>query len=448
MALLGRYPAFRWLWFGQLLSQFGNAIFMIMGLWEIELRSPFLLSIAGLAMMLPTLLMVVGGTIVDRHDPVRLMLGTDLVRGVAVGLGLLTLLLPGSLAWAVIGLLLVNSLGGTLFGPAEAVLLPRLVTDADLPGANGIYSITSLLSGAIGSAIGGAAIVAIGVRPIFGFDMASFWLSALALWLVLRTLGPSFRRVMADRLREAPEAGDFAVRSTAVEPSPPSAKESPDPSTVPKTLRSPSLLAQIREGLYGLKALSWLLRLVPLILVTNLAYNAGFTMLPYWSRHHLHATAFGFGMIDASWALGMVIGGLAVGRLSRWPLLRVLAVIGSAQGLMTLGFAFSHSVSLSATLLGLGGIANGMTNALIFTMLQRVIPERVRGRALGAFVSLLTVASPLGALVSGLALHVLPLSWSWDLGGVSILVLALIMWGMRIDEANSQPDRMSETLTG
>ncbi len=41
MKLFSRYPGFRWLWTGQLLSQLGNAVFYILGLWEIQLKSPF-----------------------------------------------------------------------------------------------------------------------------------------------------------------------------------------------------------------------------------------------------------------------------------------------------------------------------------------------------------------------------------------------------------------------
>ncbi len=44
VGLLRRYPGSRWLWIGQMLSQLGNAVFLIMGLWEIQLRSPCLLA--------------------------------------------------------------------------------------------------------------------------------------------------------------------------------------------------------------------------------------------------------------------------------------------------------------------------------------------------------------------------------------------------------------------
>lgn len=423
MGLLARYPAFRNLWFGQLLSQFGNAVFVIMGLWEIELRSPFLLSLAGMAMMAPTLLMVVGGTIVDRHHPVRLMLGTDVARGVAVGLGLLALMVPGSLPWDVIGLLLVNSLGGTLFSPAEAVVLPRLVSDADLTGANGVYSVTSLLTGAVGSAIGGAAIAAIGVRLIFGFDMVTFWLSALALWLVLRAVEPSFR----DRTGAAPidPVEEGSARSEG----------------------RISVLGSLREGLEALKGFGWFLKLVPFIVITNFAYNAGFTMLPYWSRHELHTTALGFGLIDAVWALGMVSGSLLVGRVGRFPLLKTNAVLGLFQGLLTLGFAFAPVFPVSVAVLGLAGVANGMVNALVFTLFQRMIPEAVRGRAFGAFLSVLTVASPLGALASGLTLHVLPLGWTWGLGGLSVIVLSVVMWRLPGEDAGMPSKTPAEAVS-
>jgi cytochrome c biogenesis protein CcdA len=97
LGILLRYRGFRALWLGQLLSQFGNAVFLVMGLWEIQLRSPFLLSIAGLAMVLPSLLAAAGGVLVDRYEPGRLMLYTDILRGVAVVAGLAALLLPGAL---------------------------------------------------------------------------------------------------------------------------------------------------------------------------------------------------------------------------------------------------------------------------------------------------------------------------------------------------------------
>ena len=394
MHLMNRYPGFRALWVGQLLSQLGNSIFLIMGLWEIQLRSPFLLAIAGLAMMLPASLGVVGGAIIDRHDPRRIMLWTDVTRGAALVLGMTALIIPHLLIADIIALLAVDSLGNALFGPAESVILPWLVSDADLGAANGLYSVTSQLSGALGSAIGGAAIAAMGIVVVFGLDMASFWFSALAIVLMMRTVS---RKVTPPSEAEMPHA-------------------------------APGLLTSIAEGWRGLGSMPWLVRLIPIMLVTNFSFSAAFTMLPYWSRHTLHGNALIFGLVEASWAAGMILGSLSVNWASHWKLNAIVGVMGLSLGLGALGFAASPWASLSMGILAFTGAANGIVNAVLFTVMQRTIPEAIRGRAFGLLISLITLASPLGALASGLALPVLPLWWSWILAAGSGIAISILGW--------------------
>ncbi len=390
MGVLIRYEGFRWLWIGQLLSQLGNAVFLIMGLWEIQLRSPFLLSIAGLAMVVPSMLAVGGGVVVDRRDPRWLMLVTDAARGLAVALGIAALTIPGSLVVVVIALLGINSLGAALFGPAEGVLVPRLVADKDLPAANGVYSLTSQLASAVGSAVGGAAVVAIGVRVVFGLDMGSFWLSALAIALMMRTVAARPRALAHGR---ADGSG--------------------------------GLLPQLRTGWQALQGLPAILTLMPLILLANFAYMAAFTMLPFWIRHQLHATALWYGLVDAGWAGGLVLGSLLAGSLSRRPIRVSTALMFGAQGLLVGLFTVAATPVLAAAVLFGSGIANGIANALLLTLIQRLVPESVRGRAFGLLMTLTALANPLGTLAAGVLLHVLPLWWAWTLSAVTGIALAV-----------------------
>ena len=389
--LLATYPAFRSLWAGQMLSQMGNAVFLIMGLWELQLRSPWLLAVAGLAMTVPNALAVVGGALVDRHDPRRLMLWTDFLRGGAVGLGLVALAVPGALPIVIIVLLGLNSLGASLFGPAEQVVLPGLVHDRDLPSANGVYSLTSQISGAVGSALGGAAVAAIGIRVVFGFDLGSFWFSALAIGLMMRLV--------------------------------PAHRPSPAEGSVPA---GKGLRASLREGWRGLRELPWLVRLLPVVLVNNFAFAAAFTMLPYWSRHLLHTRALGFGLIDGAWAAGLLTGSLLVGRFEPWTMRTVIQGMSLVVGLSTLAFAGLRNPVAAGGVLLVAGIANGVMNANLFTLLQRLIPEAIRGRAFGLLISLLALVTPLGSLLAGLTLHWIPLWWSWTLGGLGGITLAAL----------------------
>lgn len=405
MRLMRQYAGFRSLWLGQLLSQMGNAIFLVMGLWEIQLRSPFLLAIAGLAMSVPAAVGVVGGALVDRRDPRTVMLWTDVLRGIAMVLGLFALALHQALIPDLIALLAVNSLGSAFFGPAESVILPWLVQDADLGAANGLYSVTNQLSSAVGSAVGGAAIAALGLALVLGLDASSFWLSALAIYLMMRTVS---------RPETHQEAGAGAASGAG------------------------GLLHSIAEGWRGLTEIPWLVRLIPIVVLTNFAFAAAFTMLPYWSRHMLHGDALVFGIIDASWAAGMVVGSVGVGATARWRLNLVIGATGLMLGGGAIAFALSSASWLSMGILLVTGAANGVSNALLFTLMQRHIPEAIRGRAFGLLISLITIASPLGSLASGLLLHVLPLWWSWVVAGVSGMLLSLA--AIRIlPQSHSQP---------
>lgn len=392
MGIILRYQGFRAVWLGQLFSQLGNAVFLIMALWEIQLRAPALLAIAGLAMVLPSLLAALGGVFVDRHHPGRLMLWTDVLRGAAVALGLVCLLVPGSLDIVTIALIGVNSLGAALFGPAETVVIPRLVEARDLAGANGMYNLTAQLSSAIGSAIGGAAIVAVGVAWVFGFDMASFWISAGAIGLMLRTF------------TWTPKASETA--------------DGPHE----------SFTASLGEGFAALRRLPGILPLLPAVLLINFAFMAAFTMLPYWIHHVLGAGALQYGLIDAAWAAGLVVGSLLSSWLGAFRLRPVSTVMFGAMAILMLLFPFATASYLAAAVLLLAGVCNGVGNALVFTVMQRLTPEELRGRVFGVLLTLFGLANPLGSLAAGLALHHVPLAWSWYASGLSGIWLAAAIW--------------------
>jgi DHA3 family macrolide efflux protein-like MFS transporter len=393
--VLSRYPGFGWLWLGQLLSQIGNAVFLVVALWEIQLRSPFLLSIAGLATTVPTLLGAFGGVIVDSRHPGRLMLWTDILRTVAVVGGLACLVVPGTFSIVAIVLLGVDSLGNVLFGPAEAVVIPRLVADRDLPAANGVYSLTYQIANALGSAVGGASLAAVGLAVVFGFDAGSFALSALAILLMLRTLPRDPRTTLPGPLA----------------PGPPVA-------------RQPAVWQQMRSGWGGLRALPVVLPLLPVIVFTNFAFMAAFTMLPYWSRHVLHADAAWYGLVAAAWAAGTIGGSLAAVYAGRWPLRVASSALFAAQAVATGSFALVRAAPAAAGVLLAAGLANGAANALLITLIQRLVPDALRGRVFGLLMTVLGVANPLGTLMAGLLLHVLPLWWSWALSAGAGLALA------------------------
>ncbi|MCY0877540.1 MAG: MFS transporter [Firmicutes bacterium] len=397
MAIFWRYPGFRWLWLGQLLSQLGNAIFSILALWEIQLKAPFLLSVAGLAMTVPSFLSIVGGAIVDRYDPRKVMLTTDILRGLAVLGGLVAVGRPGWLVGIMISLLGINALGGAVFSPAELVLVPRLVSPPDLTAANGWYSTTTQIASAVGSAVGGAAVVGLGIRVVFGLDMGSFWISAVTILFVMRLVAA---------IRQPWDQGDSPSDGSG-------------------------FWTRLQEGMRMFRQLPVLARLLPAIVLGNFAFMAAFTMMPYWIHHHLHADALWYGLVDAGWSAGMMAGSVGAGLFRRWRLQPAMMGLSLAVGMLTLGFALSPWPLLSTCLVVGAGAANGVINAVMMTLLQRLVPDAVKGRVFGIIMTLFGLANPLGSLAAGVFLHVLPLAWSWFLAAASVTVLALNMWRMK-----------------
>lgn len=137
---------FRLLWAGMSVSLLGDGIYFVAIAWQVyELsNAPTALSVVGVAWTLPNvLLLLVGGVLSDRFDRRRLMIVSDVVRGLAIGT-IAVLALSGALDT------LMRPLAVQLGGPA----------------------------------LGGLAIAGFGTGVAFALDAATFAVSATCLALM------------------------------------------------------------------------------------------------------------------------------------------------------------------------------------------------------------------------------------------------------------------------
>jgi predicted MFS family arabinose efflux permease len=109
----------------------------------------------------------------------------------------------------------------------------------------------------------------------------------------------------------------------------------------------------------------------------------------------------GVGILLAMWGAGGVIGSLLFARLIRWPL-RVLLGAGSlCIGLAYLGLAAAPSLLLACVAGLLGGVGNGMQWPSLISGVQKLTPERLRGRLMGAAESLGALCVAIGLPLGG-----------------------------------------------
>ncbi|MDO8451520.1 MAG: MFS transporter [bacterium] len=171
-------PAFRYLWVAQLCSQLAaNALLFVLALRVYEAtKSNTAVSVLFLVYGLAALLFgVAGGTIVDKLDSRRVLVGCDLGRA---GLVLGFLLFPNNIV-AIYILMFLNAIITQLYVPAEAPTIPRIVPSNLLVAANSLFSFTYFTSLAVGSTLAGPLLRLFGVTGVFLF---LFFLFLVAGW--------------------------------------------------------------------------------------------------------------------------------------------------------------------------------------------------------------------------------------------------------------------------
>ncbi len=183
-----RIRDFRLLWSGLVVSLIGDGMFLIAMAWQVyELSdAPSALAMVGLSMSIPhVLFLLIGGVVTDRVDRRKVMIGADLVRGLAVGLlGLLAV--SGNIAlWHIVALVAVYGAGNAFFGPAFDAIVPDVVPPELLTQANSMDQLVRPAAWQMaGPAIGGVVVGVLGAGAAFLIDAGTFAISIWALSLI------------------------------------------------------------------------------------------------------------------------------------------------------------------------------------------------------------------------------------------------------------------------
>jgi MFS family permease len=205
-ALLRRRD-FGLLWAGGLISETGDW-FLLVGLpiWVLQLTgSSLVTATVFLVGLLPGL--VVGplaGVLVDRWDRRRTLVAVSLAQA-AFLLPLLAVDGRGDL-WIIYAVMAVEASLGQLNDPARNALVPSLVEEGDLVGANALIGLNSNLARLAGSPLGGVLVEVAGLPGLVIGDAASFLLGAALIALV-----GSPRRVAVDPAVSSPAPGPAPV---------------------------------------------------------------------------------------------------------------------------------------------------------------------------------------------------------------------------------------------
>jgi len=384
---------------GEFVSSIGDWLYLVAILilvYQVT-EDPFILGLVGAARVLPyVFLSVPAGIVADRFDRRLVLLSTDVARGLLMLVIAAVVFVDGSI-WLVIALAIGATCFSSFFGPAIGAYLPTLVEDEEQLGpANSAWSTLDNLAFMVGPAVAGILIAAGGLVVAFLLNAASFAVIAVVLWRLPRSVASPVTAVAAET--SAPEGAPGAT-ADAASVGVPAPAPAPAPAPVPPSAPAPTPAptpALVMESRILVPILG-----LALIDVAGSVVGGGLSVLTVViATTGLGGGEEATGFLNAGIGLGGFIGALVAGALVLRPSLVPVLVGGSvvyAVGLAALGLAPALGMAIGAiTVAAAGSLVVEVSSTTIF---QRVVPDDVRGRALGVLGTASTIAFAAGSFL-------------------------------------------------
>ncbi|HNV25517.1 MAG TPA: MFS transporter [Nitrospira sp.] len=354
---------FTLVWWGQMVSQIGDGVSKLALLWFVYsiTGSPLKTTMIGLLQTLPPILFgPFIGVIVDRVPKKLLLISSDLIR--ALVLGVLPCLLPVD-SFSIERLYLmvfVHAVASAVFGPALTAAIPSLVSRHEFTAANALLQTTTSIGIIVGPALSGVGIATMSSQEVLCVNAVSYVISALC-FLFIR-----FPRT------EAVPAGGGSLAGT---------------------------LRDVVEGFqYVLHRQRVILMLIGAASMYTFATSAFSTLFPVFGKKLLDLGPIEVGYLWSAFGVGLLLVSLGLVSLSSWSLpkrIQLMAVSSFISGLTLLGLLFTSNRLVAAALMVIIGMGAGTLTPVAWGVLQEISPTTLLGRVLAIY--------NLGAMTSAIA---------------------------------------------
>src|SRR5260370_28030553 len=193
LQLLKNNRNYRYTWSGQVVSEIGDDLntVAVFSLAVSHTRSGMVVTGVMLARAIPAVMTgPLAGVVLDRLDRKRIMIASDLIRGV-VALGLI-LAVPRKDTWLLYLLSALLMFASPFFTSGRSAILPTIASKEELHTANSLTQTTQWMTLTIGAFLGGTTVMQFGYEWAFAFNAMSFLFSAASI-ASLHLQGGSFR---------------------------------------------------------------------------------------------------------------------------------------------------------------------------------------------------------------------------------------------------------------
>ncbi len=340
-------------WSGQLISQIGDGISKLALLWFVYAitGSPLKTSVIGLLQTIPPI--VLGpliGVYVDRLPKKLLLIISDVLR--AVTIGLIPCLIP--VEWFTVSVLyvlvLLHAVSTAVFGPALTAAVPAIVPPHQFTAANGLLQATTSLGIVFGPALSGLGIAAYGSQEVLCLNAATYMASAVCLMLA-----------------QFAEPAAVGIRAAACS----------------------SLWRDLLDGLrHGIVRQPVILLLTGTAALYTVGTSALTALFPVFARKLLDLGPVEIGYLWSAMGIGLLLTSIGLQWVTDWPLHERARLVVSTSLLSSTaagGLIWTSDPYMAGMLMALIGAGMGAFTPIAWGLLQESVPRHMIGRALGLY---------------------------------------------------------------
>jgi MFS family permease len=384
-----RHRNFRLFFSGQLVSLIGTWMQNVGQAWLVlELtHSSFKLGVVSALQFAPMLfLSFPAGAFIDYFNKRKIIIATQFSLMV---LAFMLAILDWAgvvLYWHVVILATLLGVVNTIDMPARQSFIIEMVGKEDLMNAIALNSSIFNAARAIGPAIAGIVISAVGTGACFFLNGLSF---LAVLWsLLLMNM-------------------EIAVRK---EPS------------------SYHIIEDIKEALSYIRETPVVMVTILLVAVVSIFATNFNVLVPVFARQELHRDAAAFGFLMSSFGIGALIGAVSLAALSRYgPQPAILLGGGTGLSLILIIIGSQNSYALTALLLALAGWCMVTFFGMANTTVQLNTEDRLRGRVMSVYTFTFGGLTPFGSLFAGTVAHWIKAPLTFALGGLISAIVFLVV---------------------
>ncbi|MFQ9310394.1 MAG: MFS transporter [Paraclostridium sordellii] len=359
------------LWQGQMVSVLGDVFYlMALNFWMLEITgSTALMGMLSAVTMLPKIILgPFAGVFVDRWDRKKLIVLTDLIRGVIVTFVGIAGVMGFIQVWMVFIVGIISGICAAFFNPAINSSRPDIVPEDKLLKANSVTSLAQSGMDMIGNAVGGVLYVLIGAPYMFLLNGISYLFSA-------------FTEIFI---------------------------------TIPKVKREEKEITFIEDFKIGIKFLNNFKVYKKMFIcssIINFFGNAGMILLiPYFKETEFLGTQkYGFAMMIL--AMGMVFGSilLSIKGIKRENKFKVfnISLVSCTTLLLAAIITNNYIVLLLCWLFGF--FFNVIFNTIFSTAAMSTIPSDIRGKVMAITSAISMGLVPIGQLLAGVLGDLMPI---------------------------------------